>query len=265
MKKELSDSEIKAILEKIRAEYRDNAKLNPKSFDLAGFEKRYLQVLQLRTSVTSFLSEEVAFLEQLKAKIKSLAEKKELQKAETLNRILDENMERLSSYSKIDFHVLAKPEIKYFYGALVDFCNKELPVLLHIFKGTPEYSQLQDPIMNVERVGLTRRGLPSVRIQEFIKQLMDSNGNSSQMERFSQVLLKETSLSLKALIDIFGKILNEQRILGDSITKLNEKQDPHAHALYNGKSYSFCIESIRDKCKKIIMDFRMSAIVGLDG
>ncbi len=80
MSKELSDAEIKAILEKIRSEYREQGKLNPKSFDLAGFEKRYLQVLQYRTSVTKFLNEEIVFLEQLKSKMKSIVQKRSFKK-----------------------------------------------------------------------------------------------------------------------------------------------------------------------------------------
>lgn len=74
--KELSEAETKAILEKIRSEYKEHGKLNPKAFDQSGFEQRYLQILKLRGNITKFLTEEVTFLEQLKSKFQELAAKK---------------------------------------------------------------------------------------------------------------------------------------------------------------------------------------------
>jgi len=264
MPNQLTDAEIKSILEKIRSEYRENAKLNPKSFDLAGFEKRYLQILQMKGNITQFLNEEVLFLEQIKTKIKQIAEKKEIQKAETLNKIMDDNLERLSAYPKIDFHALAKPEMRYFYGAMVDFCEKEVPTLMYIFKGTPEYSQIQDPIMAIERAGLTRKGIPPVRIQDLIRQLMDSNGNMSQMERATQNLLKDTCISLKGLIVALERIQKDKRILPDKLIQLQEKLDPNAYREYQAKPFGETLQKILEKTKKIIRDFRMNAIVGLE-
>ncbi len=263
MSKELSDAEIKAILEKIRSEYREQGKLNPKSFDLAGFEKRYLQVLQYRTSVTKFLNEEIVFLEQLKSKMKSIVQKKELQKAETLNRILDENMERLSSYPKIDFHALAKPEIRYFYGALNEFCERDFPALLSIFKGTPDYAFVQEPLLQIERVGMSRRGLPSIRIQDYIKLMMDSNGSVVQMEKHTQSLLKESSFALKNLSDNITKIITQNKMNLDRTVSLDQKSESRSYDQYNGKSIGECLDIINFRAKKIIQDFRMGSLVGL--
>lgn len=263
--RELSQTEVHSVLEKIRSEYKEQAKLNPKFFDLAGFESRYSQILQLRGNVGKFLTEEIQFLEQLKGKIKELAAKKEAAKAETLNRLMDESMEKLLKYRKIDFHPLAKSEIRYFYGAIVDYAEMELPVLLHIFRGTPEYSQLQDPLLQIERLGQTRRGLPSLKIQEFIKTLLDANGNPVIIEKVSQNLLKEGCIALKNILLSIEDLTNRQRINPDLLVQVNEKDYPNAHNAYGMKKFGEVLALISERNRQIIQDFRMNALMNLAG
>lgn len=44
----LQSSEIKAVLDKLRAEYSENSKKNSKVFDLKAFESRLTMILQQR-------------------------------------------------------------------------------------------------------------------------------------------------------------------------------------------------------------------------
>ncbi|BDA80119.1 hypothetical protein LPTSP3_g30490 [Leptospira kobayashii] len=264
MNKELAESEVKALLEKIRTDYRENAKLHPKAFDIVEFEKRYLQILQLRGNITKFISEEVVFLEQLKSKYKELVAKKEAGKGETLNRIMDESLERLSKYSKIDFHPMAKTEIRYFYGAMVDFAEIELPVLLNIFKGTIEFSQIQDSIVQIERIGVTRRGMPSLRIQEAVKNFLDANGNTVMIEKVSQNLLKDGCFALKNLATSIHELVSKNRVNPDLIIRINEKDFPKASAEFNGRKFGESLDRVTERCIGIIQDFRMNALLGMD-
>ncbi|XDD54671.1 hypothetical protein AB3N62_02370 [Leptospira sp. WS4.C2] len=263
--KELSEAETKAILEKIRAEYQEHGKLNPKAFDQTGFEQRYLQILKLRGNITKFLTEEVTFLEQLKSKFQELAARKEAAKAQTLNRIMDESIEKLANYKKVDFHPLAKVETRYFYGAMLDFAETELPVLIYIFKGTPEYSFLQDAVLQVERIGMTRRGLPSMKMQEFIKTLLDANGNNIVIEKASQNLLKDGCIALKNITVAVQDLVSKNRINPDMIVQVNEKEYPNAHSTFGGKKFGESLTRITERCKQIIQDFRMNALMNMEG
>lgn len=256
----LNEKEITEILEKIRTEYKANSKLHPKAFDLLGFEQRYLQTIQLKANVTRFLNDEVAFLEQLKTKYQELIAKKEAAKGETINRIMDEAIARLEEYEKIDFHPLAKPEIRYFYGALKSFGEEELPALIHIFRGTPEFSQFQDSIHSIERIAIQRGHQPPPRIIEHIKSLLDANGNPMLLEKDAQDILKSTCLSLKKIANLSHESIEKNRISPDIAMKIDEREYPKATEL-NKLTHKDALQKIADKCKKIIDDFRMTSLV----
>jgi hypothetical protein len=262
--KELSENEAKAILEKIRQEYKEHGKLNPKAFDAMGFEQRYIQTLKLRANITKFLNDEVAFLEQLKGKFQQIVAKKEAAKAQTLNRIMDESLEKLSGYKKVDFHPLASVEIRYFYGAMIDFAEADLPVLIYIFKGTPEYSFLQDAVLQIERIGVTRRGLPSLKIQEVIKSMLDANGNPLIVEKVSQNLLKDGCIALKNIVLSIGDLRAKNRINTDMIVNVSDRDYPKAAEYYGGKKFGESLEKIAEQCKQIIQDFRMNSLLSIE-
>ncbi|EPG65187.1 hypothetical protein ACE5IS_00650 [Leptospira wolffii] len=260
----LSDQEIKSLVEKLRSEYRDGAKQSPKLFDGKGFEDRYIQTLKHRGNIESFLKEEVSFLEKVKAKHQELVEKRNAAKGETINRILDEQEEKLSKYQRVDFHPLARTEMRFFYGAMTNFADTELPVLIHIFRGTPEYSSFQDSISVIERIGVTKRGMPSLRIAEHIKALLDANGNQSSMERDSQNILKEVCIALAALRKTIQECIEKNRVSDRMTVQVNDRDYPKAAEAYRNLLFGIALEKIIVKTESIIRDFRMSELVGLD-
>ncbi|MCE9501735.1 MAG: hypothetical protein K8R21_14730 [Leptospira sp.] len=259
---ELSELEITGLLNKIRVEYKALSKENPNLFKLLPFEERYSQVLKARVSIAKFLNDEVVFLEQLKAKHKELKTKQEAAKGETLNRIMDEQEQKLQKYQKNDFHPLAKTEMRYFYGAMLDFVEKEIPALTHIFRGTPEMSLFTDTFLVIERFGLSRKGLPSVRANEHIKALLDSNGNVSKIEQDTQAILKDVCIALKNMVTILGDCIQKKRISLNVVAKIDEREYLQSARLYNGKSFGKIIEAVVQKAGDIIFDFRMDSIAG---
>jgi hypothetical protein len=211
-------------------------------------------------NITRFLNDEVAFLEQLKAKHSEMLAKKEAQKGETLNRILDEAMEKLKKYDKIDFHPLAKTEIRYLYGAMREFGKKELPAILHIFRGTPEYKDLQDAIHTLEKLCIQRGGNFSPRIVEHIKALMDANGSQSLMEKETQELLKSTCIALDRIATLGTKLISENKVSDKLLMNMDEKEYPKS-ADYKGLTHKQALQSIIEYCNQFIDDFRMRSIV----
>ncbi|WCL49311.1 hypothetical protein [Leptospira sp. GIMC2001] len=258
----LNTTEINGILEKIRSEYATYSKQNPKAFDLAGFEKRYLQTLQMKSNVVRFLNDEVAFLEQLKNKYNELIAKKEASKGATINRIMDEAIARLEKYPKMDFHPLAKPELRYFYGAMRDFGDSEVPALIHVFRGTPEYNMFQDVLHTIEKIAVSRiRNQSPPRITEHIKALLDANGNQMLMEKDTQDVLKTTCLALKKVSLLCKECIDKNRISSEIMMRIDDKEYPKAGS-YNVKTHKGALETVIIKCQEIIEDFRMTAIVG---
>ncbi|TGK17876.1 hypothetical protein EHO61_10420 [Leptospira fluminis] len=260
----LTDEELKKIVEKIRSEYREGAQQSPKLFDNKGFEDRYIQTLKHKGNLEKFLQDEVSFLEKVKAKHRELVERKNAAKGETLNRILDEQEEKLSKYPRADFHPLARTEMRYFYGAMISFTETEYPVLVYIFRGTPEYSSFQDSLSVIERIGISRRGMPSLRIAEHIKALLDANGNQSVMERDSQNILKEVCLSLAKLIRNIQECIEKNRVSDRMTVQISDREFPKAAETYKNVLFGIALEKIIVRVENIIRDFRMNELVGLD-
>jgi len=260
---ELDPIEIKKILEKLRADYSSFSKENPSIFKSLPFEERYTQVLKAKGNITNFLKDEIDFFEKLKSKQNEMKAKKDALKGDTLNRIMDDIDQRLQKYPRNDFHPLAKKEMKYFYGALMDFVNAEIPALNAIFRGTPEMSLFREVISNIERFGFSRKGLPSVGINEHIKSLLDANGNSSKMDRDAQMILKDVSMNLKNLLTILSDCLDKKRISPTFVVQISEKDSPVAFPIFNGKTSLAVVEKVMAKAREIIEDFRMDSIVGL--
>ncbi|EQA44906.1 hypothetical protein LEP1GSC050_2872 [Leptospira broomii serovar Hurstbridge str. 5399] len=260
----LTDEELKKIVERIRSEYREGAQQSPKLFDNKGFEDRYIQTLKHRGNLEKFLKDEVGFLEKVKEKHRELVERRNASKGDTINRILDEQEEKLSKYPRVDFHPLARTEMRYFYGAMTSFAETEYPVLIHIFRGTPEFSSFQDSLAMIERIGVTRRGMPSLRIAEHIKALLDANGNQSTMERDSQNILKEVSIALAKLMQTIKDCIEKNRVSDRMTVQISEREFPKAAEAYKNLLFGIALEKIIVRVENIIRDFRMSELVGLD-
>jgi hypothetical protein len=257
---DLSDSEVKAILEKIRSEYNQYAKENPKMFRLLPFEERYTEVLRSRGNIQNFLHAEIEFLEKLKKIHQENVKKAEAQRHSTLDKIIEEQEQKIKHYPKIDFHPAARNDLKFFYGAIVEFVENELLLLNRIFKGTPEIRLLQDHFINIERVGVRYKNTPSVRILEHISTINNFRGNTSKIEQDTQIIIRDTCIALKNLILILEDILHKNRFHEEK-TPIEEKDSSKLKALYEGLNNSKTIQKIIDRCKGIISDFRMEGIL----
>jgi hypothetical protein len=257
---DLTQKEIDAIVTKIRNEYNHYAKENPKAFKLLSFEERYTEVLKSRGNIQKFLHEEIEFLEKLKKIHEENKRKRELQKASTVDKILDDYESKLKHYPKIDFHPNARNDLKYFYGAMIEFVEHELVILERIFKGTPELRILQEQFIPIERVGTKYKNMPSVRISEHINTINAFRGNSTKIEQDTQVIIRDTCIAIKQLSIHLQEIIEKKKVL-DSPVYIDEKDSPRLKALYEGLNNFAAINKIIDRCNAIITDFRMEGIL----
>lgn len=257
----LGPKEIASIVNKIRVEYRTFATQNSKIFRGDQFEERYKAVLDAKGNIQQFLKDEIDFLEKLKDIHKQRKAKAEAAKGETINKIIEENEARLKNYKKIDFHPLAKDEIKYFYGAITGFTEIELQFVIHIFRGTPEMYSLQDSIAIIERLGVRKYKQHSIRIAEHIRTLVEAKGNQTILEQDAQKLLKENCYSLSKIIEIISDCLQNKTVSYYATLSFNKSDYPDLHEKYEGITHVHALEMVIFKCKEIISDFRMDSII----
>ena len=116
----LSKKEIDQLINKIREKFKKYDEKYPSGwFNVEAFEDRYQMALRNRMNLEGFLLAEVSNLESLKEKHENeLKKKKEPVRPFTqhVNKIIEQNTERIRKYKEIKFHPLASLEISHFYG-----------------------------------------------------------------------------------------------------------------------------------------------------
>ncbi len=259
----LTDSEIQNLFQKIRSEYKSYALENPNIFKILPFEERYSEVLKNRGNIESFLKDELLFFEQLKKKHKELLEKKEASKGETFHKIIEEQELKIQKYPKLEFHPDSKNELKFFFGAIKDFVEIEINLILQIYRGTLEMNQIQEPIIQLERIGLSKKGILPIRMSEHIKLLSVSNQSYAKIEQDSQSIMKEGCLALKRLNSSLTESLAKKKINFKLNFKFHDTLEPSLYKRFQGKSFESIIPEIQNRIVEIIKDFRMDGILGI--
>lgn len=261
---ELAKDEIDAFLIKLRGEYRTLTKENPGIFSTAQFEERYLQVLRSRGSLETFFRDEIIFLEKLKMKNNEIKARREAMSGKsTLDKIVEENENKISHYPKIDFHPMVKAELKYFYGAIASFVESELQLLYQIFKGTAEINRLQDAIVQLERIGQKRGNQLPLRLNDHIRVISTMGVTQTKIEQDIQAIMRDGCLGLKTIAEQLDDAFKNKRINMKLAFRFHEKETPELFQKYNGKGFDEGAELIKTSCHQIINDFRMDAIVGM--
>lgn len=87
--------------------------------------------------------------------------------------------------------------MKYFYGAISNFVETDLQLLYQIFRGTAEINSIHDSIIQLERIGLNRKGQFPFRISEHMKILASPTVNQGKVEQDIQAIMKEGCMALK--------------------------------------------------------------------
>ena len=256
-KQEFSREEIEKIVTKIREEYTQYSLLHPSGFKILEFEIRYTQILKEKGDLKKFLLNEIEFLEKMKLLYETQKKKAEIIKSSPINRILDEQESFYSHFPKIEFHPYARREIKFFYGAIKQFVEREIYILEIIFKGTPEMKDLKDSITMIEKVGKVFRSAPSLRITEHMHSISARNGDPDFIEKDSQLIIKDTCISLKSLEEGVGQMLAQGRLSPAMVVTFAHDPSREFLETYRGLSFIDASAKICVSSKEIISAFRM--------
>jgi hypothetical protein len=152
----LSPEEISKAVAKIRQRYDEYIfkYFKPKTVKFS-FEERYAEALQKRVDISTFLLAEISAVEELirreEARIMAgpSAEQQRESLAERVERIFQQNLEKIRKYREINFHPTANEEIKRLVGALSSLEEDHWPPLAAILRDV-SYSQGSLTMANLE-------------------------------------------------------------------------------------------------------------------
>jgi hypothetical protein len=214
----LSPEEITRVVAKIRQRYDDYIfkYFKPKTVKFA-FEERYAQVLQKRKDISTFLMAEIEAVQELikreEAKIAAgpQAEEDKESLADRVERIYQQNLEKIRKYPEIDIHPTANEEIKRLVGAMNRLDNDYWPQLTEILRDT-SYSHGSMTMANMEGQ-LRYLGSPGIdrvpgALSRYLYHLNRFPRDYPAIDREEKEYILESAFFLHDLNELLGRVMS---------------------------------------------------------
>ena len=231
----LTPDEITKVVAKIRQRYDEYIfkYFRPKTVKFA-FEERYAEVLQKRMDISTFLMAEIGAVDELikREEARIVAGPQVEQEKESLSdrveRIYQQNLEKICKYPEINIHPTANEEIKRLVGALNALDNEYWPHLSGILRGT-SYSRGSMTMVNLESqlrylgsLGIDR--VPGA-LSRYLYHLNRFPRDYPAIDREEKEYILESAFFLHDLNDILERVLaNYPRLSNDQKQSLREIQ-----------------------------------------
>lgn len=230
LKKKNKPDVLREKIRELKEEYRDldsQLKVDP---DLGSeFEKRYMEILEKRIPLETFIADEYLFLE----KIKTNLEKKKNPAPTSADRVIDEQEQRISGYPEARLKIKVSRELSKLHQALLDFISPFFPVLL-------------------EELKKNRKKNTIVVLEENMYLLLGADPGSTlpkYMKRY------ESLLALKESSEMIMK--EEQNCLLQAGTFLHKIKQEVQDLMAADEEKNNNLEVIREHLEKLIKDFRL--------
>lgn len=259
----LSRKETDHLLLKLREKYDSYSfEFSEKYFNREEFEKRLLYAQQNRMDIAAFLLAEVANFEKLKDSFDRKKEKSSF--SEKIDRVIEEQLERLQKYPKIEFHPRAGIEESHMYGALTLFADEIFPVMWILsddFQIRTAIGELDDSLGTF--VSMSRERL-APKTEDHALLLSRPGVREVEAEKSKNNYLKEAAFYFHKIID-FCDTLVEKRVEGlDMPLQFSRSHESSARKKALAKQFSNltgfgALMKIREYCEGVISDFRLSA------
>jgi hypothetical protein len=231
----LSPDEITKVVAKIRERYDEYIYkyFKPKTVKFA-FEERYAEVLQKRMDISNFLIAEIEAIDELitreEARVAAgpQAEQGRESLADRVERIYQENLEKMRKYPEIDIHPTANEEIKRLVGALNTLDSEHWPRLGEILRNTT-YSRGSMTMTNMESQ-LRYLGRPGVdrvpgALSRYLYQLNRFPRDYPAIDREEKEYILESAFFLHDLDEILERaMVNNPRLREEQKQGLREIQ-----------------------------------------
>ena len=262
----LSEKEMDHLLKKLREKYKEHAKkYNPGWFNLEAFEDRFQMALRKRMNLEGFILAEITNFEKIKEQYEN-NEKKKNDKPFThqVNRIIEENTEKIRKYKRIQFHNLAGQEISYFYGALAEFALNYFSILWIIVKEADLRHVLHRLEENLSYLAIPRGKKHPKRIEDHALILSRRDIREIEIEKDKNEYLKMSAFLLHEIIEFTKKVQSttnpqlENPVRFDRLYIEGEDRKAIINNFSNVTGYG-AIKKVRDAAFQIINDFRLEA------
>mgnify|MGYP001545971437 CR=1 FL=1 len=248
----LSRKEVDALVNKVRAKFKEYAKkYGENKFNVGKFNARYIDALTLKVDIEHFLYAEITALEQLardidetkKNKLEEIRMRKEIRKQ--LDDIADAHANKIKSYPDYYFHEKTPYDISKLMGALFLYYKELLPSVIKAVK------HLNDIAINNELIRfehgfddycLEKKKGVTAKIQDFAL-VLDKHSNWGKVyEREEQKFIQDAGVFINAYLSFLKRVMKNYII----------------DTGFENKYLEFFKANI-DFITKMIEDFRLSA------
>lgn len=269
--KNLSQSEINMVLEKIRTKYQkliNVYKKNPAMQE--NFQQRYIAALKMRKNLSVFLLAEIQAVEELlkaEEEKRNEAIKKRNQKPQIsfVDRVMQENQRRYQLYPKLILSDESDDEVNYLCGAARYYLNIYFPIAMLIEKRTAGTAlqrkftnHYDDLIMHIGYDG----EVPVAR--HYLDTLAMSDDESRIMFEY-QRLIQNFGFLLNSSCDLLKSFVNELSGSKGSNTSLDPifkeaSLSGDIEKIFKGKTFIEAAKIIFDYLEKLIGNFHLRDI-----
>jgi hypothetical protein len=212
----LTPEEISRAVAKIRTRYDDYIYrfLKPKTLKFA-FEDRYLQALKARTDISTFLMAEISAVEELISREEERVagtgseEPRKESLAERVDRIVEENLQKIRRYPDVPIHPTAGEEVRRLLGALKGLIDDHWPNLAAILRdssygrGSTALVQMESQLRYLGDPG--RDGVPS-GLSRYLYHLNRFPRDYAAIDREEKEYILESAFLLHDLAEILERI-----------------------------------------------------------
>jgi len=212
--RKLTPGEIQSVIAKIRKKYEEYSVKYFKSKNLKdAFEDRYIQALERRVDVSSFLLAEISAIEELirreEEKTAASTAKKAERKPGIADKVLEDHKRRIEKYEAIAIHPGAREEVCKLLGALVVLEKEHWPNLAPVLRDTA-YSMTTYEMISLESRLRTladrdREGVPTYLVR-YIAHLKRFPRSTAAIEREENEFIKEAAFFLHDFLTILRRV-----------------------------------------------------------
>ena len=264
----LSDKEIDQLINKIREKFKEYFKKYKSGwFNVEGFNDRLKIALKKRMNLDAFLLAEVANLEELKDKHEKERRKgKEPENTFTkqVNKIIEDNIQRMKKYREIKFHADAGIEITHFYGAVSDFAEYYYSILWTLLKEQEFRNALKKFDDSLSFLAIRKGNKHPKRIEDHALILSRKGVKDIEIEKDKNEYLKTSAFLLHDIISFCEKLLEmrnpdwETPLRFDKMFIEGRRKD-EALKIFSSLTGYGAIIKVMERASEIISDFRLEA------
>jgi hypothetical protein len=244
-KSKTSNVDIDRAIKKLKSLYRTYAETyGEKTFNYRGFESRYREALLKKIDLPVFINAEISVFEELRHRVEINDTSGEASYSDVADRIIEENLEKIQGYRKIDFHPDAEEEAKYLLGSVTDFYYGTWNEVQRLLRDLG-VKAISDTLFELENdftyFVVPVRGLYSRAVDDYMRVLGRKMPRES--ERASYNFIKNGGILLN----------NCMRVINDGVNCMSDTADNEALS---------ALIKHREELKRIIENFRFNDIRG---